>query len=72
MPAPVKERIYDHEWFRPQDRLPERAQRVVWTRRRADGCMVEVRGTFAGGAVWLPEGGGGMYIYYTPIMWRVA
>lgn len=28
-----------------------------------------VRGKFAGGLVWFPEGSG-MYIYYTPTFWR--
>jgi len=30
-----------------------------------------VRGTFAGGAIWFPEGSG-VYIYYTPTFWRLA
>lgn len=28
-----------------------------------------VRGTFAGGAVWYPEGST-MYVYYVPVYWR--
>lgn len=28
-----------------------------------------VRGTFAGGLVWFPEGSD-MYVYYTPTFWR--
>ena len=28
-----------------------------------------VRGKFAGGAVWFPEGSS-MYVYYTPVFWR--
>lgn len=29
-----------------------------------------VRGKFAGGAVWFPEGSN-MYVYYTPVFWRL-
>jgi len=30
-----------------------------------------VRGKYAGGAVWFPEGSD-MYVYYTPTYWRLA
>lgn len=29
------------------------------------------KGKWCGGAVWFPEGSS-MYVYYTPISWRVA
>lgn len=30
-----------------------------------------VRGHWEGGAVWFPEGSS-MYVYYTPLSWRLA
>jgi hypothetical protein len=34
-------------------------------------CGRIVRGRYAGGAIWFPEGSP-MYVYYTPTYWRRA
>jgi hypothetical protein len=53
-------------WIPPETRLPERGQRIDWL--APDGELVE-RGMYDG--VWLLPNSG-MYIYYTPIFWRLA
>jgi hypothetical protein len=44
---------------------PEKNQRVEWITPSGE----VVRGKYAGGLIWFPEGSP-MYIYYTPICWR--
>lgn len=49
-------------WNRPEDAMPERDRTIEWQ----DSSGHVTQGKFMG--VWMMDCG--MYIYYTPILWR--
>jgi hypothetical protein len=56
------------EQFTPvAEQLPPKDAPIEWI--TPSGQIV--RGRWAGGACWFPEGSN-MYVYYTPISWRLA
>lgn len=55
----------DVRWTSYSSGLPRRDSKVEWI--SPDGR--QVRGTYYGGVVWMPENSP-MYVYYTPTMWR--
>ena len=50
------------EWRRTSEIMPNRNVPIEW----ADSCNNVVRGRFIG--VWMMDSG--MYVYYTPTLWR--
>ncbi len=61
---PTKKVIYDHHWFKPADKCPEQDQHVVWI---PPSGGAEVHGTYHGKLWFLSDG---VYVYYTPSLWR--
>lgn len=54
-------------WYLTSEKRPPKDSKVVWQNSVGE----EIRGTYCGGIIWYPEGSS-MYIYYTPIRWRLA
>ena len=52
-------------WTRTEVARPNPNSKVIWM----DSSGEEIRGTYHGGVIWYPENSG-MYIYYTPVMWK--
>ena len=52
---------------RTDEKLPPKNKLIEWV---SPGGL-HVRGKWQGGAVWFPEGSS-MYVYYTPLMWRLV
>lgn len=61
MPEPLR------QFTRVQDKLPPRNTLIEWITPSGE----IVRGKWCGGAVWYPEGSA-MYVYYTPLSWRLV
>lgn len=54
-------------WIRTDRELPRPNSDVIWLTSSGQ----EVRGRYAGGVVWFPEGSTA-YTYDTPVFWRYA